>query len=78
MAVVKVLETTDPIYVGDDITYTVTITNNGESVAHNVVVNDVIKGSGVVVSCKDNNGKSYDGSVWTIDSIDAHVMVISF
>ena len=74
--ITKELVTTGPIYVGDDITYTINVTNNGNSVAHNVVVNDVIKGSGVIVSCKDNNGKSYSGSVWTIDSIGNHSDIV--
>ena len=74
--ITKELITPGPIYVGDNITYTITITNNGESVAHNVVVNDTVKGSGVVVSCKDNNGKSYQGSVWTIDSVGNHSDIV--
>ena len=70
--ITKELITTGPIYAGDNITYTITITNNGNSDATNVKVTDIIKGSGVIVSCKDNNGKSYQGSVWTIDSVAAH------
>ena len=68
--------TPGPIYVGDEISYSINITNSGNSNATDVVVTDIVKGPGVIVSCVDNNGKSYTGSVWTIDSIGNHSSII--
>ena len=47
------------------------VTNNGISDATGVKVTDTVKGSGEIVSCVDQTGKSYSGSEWIIDSVAA-------
>ena len=69
--VTKVLVNSTPIYVGDNVTYVIVVTNNGLSEATNVVVNDTVIGAGEVISCVDQNGKVYDDGSWTIESIGA-------
>ena len=69
--VTKVLVNSTPIYVGDNVTYVIVVTNNGLSEATNVVVNDTVIGAGEVISCVDQNGKGYDGVSWIIDSVAA-------
>jgi len=69
--VTKVLVNSTPIYVGDNVTYVIVVTNNGLSDATNVVVNDTVVGAGEFISCVDQNGKVYDGVSWTVESIGA-------
>ena len=72
LSITKDLVTTGPIYAGDNITYTIVITNNGLSEATNVNVTDIVKGNGDIVKCVDaDSGKSYTGDNWIIDSIAA-------
>ena len=67
--ITKELVTTGDIYAGDNITYVIVVTNKGLSEATNVKVTDTVKGSGIIISCVDQTGKAYSGSVWTIPSI---------
>ncbi|WP_295594027.1 hypothetical protein [uncultured Methanobrevibacter sp.] len=67
--ITKELVTVGDIYAGDNITYEIVVTNNGLSEATGVKVTDTVKGSGEIVSCVDQYGNKYQGSVWTIPSI---------
>uniref|UniRef100_UPI00389023A2 hypothetical protein n=1 Tax=Methanobrevibacter sp. TaxID=66852 RepID=UPI00389023A2 len=70
--VIKDLITVGPIYAGDDITYVIVVSNNGVSEATNVVVEDIIKGYGVITGCTDQDGKDYgDSGSWIIPSVAA-------
>ena len=51
--------------VGQTGTFTITVTNNGPDTATNIKINDALP-SGFTYS---TTGGSYDGSVWTIDSL---------
>src|SRR6185295_3774949 len=46
----------DPVTVGSDITYTITVTNNGIGSASNVVVTDNLPSSLTFVSCNSSGG----------------------
>ena len=76
--ITKELVTTGDIYAGDNITYVIVVTNKGLSEATNVKVTDTVKGSGIIISCVDQTGKAYSGSVWTIPSIAAGKNVTLF
>ena len=53
--------------VGDTGKFTVTVTNDGPDTATNIKINDILPG-GFTAS---TTGGSYDGSVWTIDSLES-------
>ena len=73
LEITKVVEGETTVLVGDEITYTITVTNKGPSKATNVVVNDLLSGPASIVSekCDVPEGSVLDGNVWTIDSIAA-------
>ncbi len=50
LSVEKTLVTTGSVAVGDKITYTIKVTNNGETVATNVKVTDILVGPGSIVA----------------------------
>ncbi len=52
----------DPVTTGSDVTYTITVTNNGAADAQSVVVTDNLPGSVSFVSCAANNGGVCGGS----------------
>jgi hypothetical protein len=52
----------DPVITGSDVTYTITVTNNGAANAQSVVVTDNLPSSVSFVSCAANNGGICGGS----------------
>jgi uncharacterized repeat protein (TIGR01451 family) len=52
----------DPVTVGSDITYTITVTNNGIGTASNVVVTDNLPSSLTFVSCNSTGGGVCNGA----------------
>ncbi|WP_066971599.1 beta strand repeat-containing protein, partial [Methanobrevibacter filiformis] len=70
VSVVKVSNTTGSANIGDIITYTITVTNNGSGNATGVYVTDLLNAS--VLSFVGSNG-SYDNvtGVWTVGSLGA-------
>lgn len=52
----------DPVTIGSNVTYTLTITNNGAAVAQNLVVTDNLPSSVTFVSCHSTGGGVCDGS----------------
>lgn len=52
----------DPVTTGSNVTYTITVTNNGAADAQSVVVTDNLPGSVSFVSCSANNGGVCGGS----------------
>ena len=52
----------DPVTIGSNVTYTLTITNNGAAVAQSVVVTDNLPSSVTFVSCSSNAGGVCGGS----------------
>ena len=52
----------DPVTTGDDLTYTVTVTNNGPDPATSVVVTDNLPAETIFVSCSSTGGGVCDGS----------------
>jgi len=52
----------DPVTVGSDITYTITVTNNGIGAAQNVVVTDNLPSSLTYVSCNSTGSGVCDGT----------------
>ncbi|WP_157078618.1 DUF11 domain-containing protein, partial [Methanobrevibacter filiformis] len=70
VSVVKVSNTTGSANIGDVITYTITVSNNGSGNATGVYVTDVLNNT--VLSFVSSNG-SYDNvtGVWTIGSLGA-------
>jgi len=52
----------DPVITGANVTYTITVTNNGAADAQSVVVTDNLPGSVSFVSCAANNGGICGGS----------------
>ncbi|HEV2829465.1 MAG TPA: lamin tail domain-containing protein [Pyrinomonadaceae bacterium] len=61
LSIVKA-DSPDPVTVGSDITYTITLTNNGAAVAQNVTVKDDLPSSVVFVSCNATGGGVCGGS----------------
>lgn len=51
--------------VGDEITYTITVTNSGTDTAHNVVVNDILPATGVTYLSDSPSVGTYASSVWS-------------
>ncbi|MDR3634200.1 MAG: Calx-beta domain-containing protein [Isosphaeraceae bacterium] len=51
---VQVSATPNPVYVGQTVTYTVTVTNGGTTDAHNVAIVDTLPASSLLVSALDN------------------------
>jgi uncharacterized repeat protein (TIGR01451 family) len=52
----------DPVVVGDDLTYTITVTNNGPSPATDVTVTDTLPGSVTFVSATPSQGTPCTGT----------------
>ncbi|WP_458405246.1 CARDB domain-containing protein [Methanobrevibacter sp.] len=67
--ITKVANATE-VYVGDEVTFTITVTNNGDGIAHNANVTDVLDEAFEYVS-----GGSYDAATrtvtWNLDQIGA-------
>ena len=59
----------DTVYVGEEVVFTINVTNNGPSNATNVKVTDVVPGEFVVVACDD--GYNNDTGVLTVDHLEA-------
>ena len=59
---------TAPVQVGDTLTYTVTVTNNGNTVAENIVVTDTMTGAGEINFTDTANVKFADGK-FTLSSL---------
>jgi uncharacterized repeat protein (TIGR01451 family) len=55
-------DTPDPVTIGSNVTYTLTITNNGVAVAQNVTVTDNLPSSITFVSCNSTGGGVCGGS----------------
>ncbi|WP_157078653.1 beta strand repeat-containing protein, partial [Methanobrevibacter filiformis] len=75
VSIVKVSNTTGSANIGDIITYTITVTNNGSGNATGVYVTDLLNTS--VLSFVSSNG-SYDNNtgVWSIGSLGAGESVV--
>ncbi|WP_295614348.1 DUF11 domain-containing protein [uncultured Methanobrevibacter sp.] len=74
LAIVKVVSDSTP-KVGDVITWTITVTNNGPDRAVDVVVHDKLP-DGLVYISDDSNGKYDDVSgVWTIGTLQNNASV---
>ena len=79
-----IVKTADPteVYVGQNVTFTIVVTNNGDGVAHNVVITDKLNTTVFDYLESDKDGQ-WDGSVvtWNIgdlavgDSATVHVIV---
>ncbi|WP_407431248.1 right-handed parallel beta-helix repeat-containing protein, partial [Methanobrevibacter sp.] len=64
---------------GTDISWTITVKNNGPSKAVNVIANDVIPKGLILVEITRNDGISFENGVWTIgdmDNDDVRVLII--
>ncbi|MCQ2961850.1 MAG: right-handed parallel beta-helix repeat-containing protein, partial [archaeon] len=61
-----IVKTADPteVYVGQNVTFTIVVTNNGDGIAHNVVITDKLNTTVFDYLDSDNNGQ-WDGSVVT-------------
>ena len=73
LEVIKVVSDPTPNY-GDEITWTVTVTNNGPDRAVDVIVTDVLP-AGLIYVSDDSNGK-YNNDVWDIGTLENNVTVI--
>ena len=72
LEVIKVVSDPTPNY-GDEITWTVTVTNNGPDRAVDVVVSDVLP-AGLIYVSDDSNGK-YNNDVWDIGTLEFNASV---
>ncbi|HMF04740.1 MAG TPA: hypothetical protein VKH17_08000 [Acidimicrobiia bacterium] len=54
----SVVDTPDPVVAGSNISYAITVTNNGPSAAANVLLQDQVTGSETFVSSMQNSGPS--------------------
>lgn len=73
LAVSKSVDDAMPL-VGDDVTFTVTIVNNGPSQATGVVVNDLLPGGYAFVSATPSTGSYNSGTgVWTVGTMNPSV-----
>ncbi len=66
ISVTKTVDTQQPT-VNENVTYTITVTNNGQDNATNVVVNDTLPAGLTYMS--DDGAGSYVGGVWTVGSL---------
>ncbi len=60
---ITMIEDIDPILVGQDLTYTITVTNTGPSVAENVVLTDTLPGAAPVQSFTISSDTSSTGFI---------------
>ena len=73
LSLTKTASTTDLVYVGDSITYTIIVTNNGPDVAENVIIYDDIPSEvSFVSSDPDFSGNSDSIYWWAIGSLDVY------
>ena len=73
LTIVKEVVGKTTVSVGEEITYTITVTNDGVGIVSNVTVTDVLSGPAKIVvdKCTVPEGSTFDGTVWTIEKIDA-------
>ena len=70
LSLIKTANTTDPVYVGDSITYTIIVTNNGPDTASNVVVYDELPSEVSFISSNPTfSGHSDTTYWWNVGSI---------
>ncbi|MCS5491194.1 DUF7507 domain-containing protein, partial [Algoriphagus limi] len=62
-------QTSGPVAVGENITYTITVTNNGPSQAKEVVVNDVLPAGLTLVSATPNVG-TWTSPNWSVGNLN--------
>ncbi|MFB6456178.1 gliding motility-associated C-terminal domain-containing protein [Chitinophaga sp. Hz27] len=67
LAVTKTVDNTAP-EVGQAVNFTITVTNNGPSIAHNVVVTEA-KPNGYTFNLSTPSQGSYTGSTWTVGTL---------
>ncbi len=76
LSITKTASTTDFVYVGDIITYTIILTNNGPNAAENVTVYDELPSEvSFVSSDPDFSGNSDSIYWWAIGSLDAYASI---
>lgn len=57
------------VYVGDNVTFTINVTNNGQSTAHNAVITDELNSAFKIVGTDHSAQVSGQTVTWTIDEI---------
>ena len=55
-----------PVNVGNTVTYTVTVKNNGPNTAHNIKIQDIVPAGFTAVA----SAGTYSNGIWTINSLD--------
>ncbi|KZX17383.1 large cysteine-rich periplasmic protein OmcB precursor [Methanobrevibacter cuticularis] len=72
LTVTKTANVTGVVINGQEVTYTITVTNNGPANATNVIVYEDLSGNFILVSADTNNVGLYDNAtgIWAIGNLD--------